>query len=128
MAGSPIAPQRMSAAVGKATILVHQALRAGKVTVGTAWVQRAACQGMDTNRVFYAPPDHNISASYYKRAYRTCGRCMVAGECLAEALLEERNASQHMVFGVRGGLTPRERLRVAIDIGLRMRAPGLKAG
>jgi hypothetical protein len=45
----------------------------------------------------------------------------VAAECLAFAMQEERYYSQHNIFGVRGGLIPKDRIKLALRLGLRRR-------
>lgn len=115
MAGGPLAPE-MTMSVRRAMRLAKDTLDTGSKSIGDDWTLGSACLGMDTDRVFYKPPK-------YTRAYSTCRRCSVVVECLAEALLEERIIPQQLLFGVRGGQAPRERLWLAIESGVRKSVP-----
>lgn len=64
------------------------------------WHTLAACRGMDTT-IFYPRVGENAT-----EAKLVCAGCDVRAECLTTALADE--ATGHR-FGVRGGLTPRER-------------------
>ncbi|MFV2196000.1 WhiB family transcriptional regulator [Nocardiopsis sp. LOL_012] len=65
------------------------------------WSEWAACQGSDLN-VFFSNGRH-----IQDRARAVCGRCPVRAACLADAI------EQGDQFGIRGGLNPQERRRVA---------------
>lgn len=70
--------------------------------IGTAWADRAACRGMDTD-LFY-PIGHGPGAYRATRdAQRVCATCPVARQCLQYALLLN---DEH---GIWGGLTPEQR-------------------
>lgn len=73
------------------------------------WLEQAACRGVDVN-VFY-PSDADKNPSCYKEARRLCAGCPVIAPCLADALATEPARSWR--FGMRGGLTPKERNRIA---------------
>lgn len=65
----------------------------------TAWMDDAACLGMDVDEFF---PDHDQPTA----ALEACGRCLVRAECLEYALgMSPRWRS----YGVWGGLTPTQR-------------------
>lgn len=67
------------------------------------WISHAACATVtDPDGVFFAPRGVNPAA-----ARRICRGCAVTAACLADALAVEAN--QPYLFGVFGGLTPRER-------------------
>jgi hypothetical protein len=68
------------------------------------WRRRAACArpGVDPDLFFPFPGEHGKAA----RAKRICGRCPVRAACLADAMATRDE------FGVRGGLTPKERQRL----------------
>ena len=70
-----------------------------------AWYERAACRGLDVALFF--PEVGHAGVRRVAAAKQVCGRCSVSRECLAEALVM---GQQH---GVWGGLTPRERQRLA---------------
>jgi WhiB family redox-sensing transcriptional regulator len=67
------------------------------------WRRRAACAapGVDPELFFPAPGQHGKAA----RATRVCARCPVRTACLADALATRDE------YGIRGGLTPKERQR-----------------
>lgn len=67
----------------------------------TAWFERAACKGMDTNLFF---PERGAYPSD-GLAVTTCGECPVRKECLEYSLV---NKIKH---GVWGGLSTRKRTR-----------------
>ena len=69
------------------------------------WRDRAACRVLGprvADAVFF--PQQS-----YVRARLVCGGCPVRGECLADALAEERSRDSTDLHGMRGGLTPPER-------------------
>lgn len=69
-----------------------------------AWLDRAACAGAYADAWF---PDASASATHELRYAKTvCGRCDVQAECLEDAL--ERKDG----YGLRGGLTPKQRQRL----------------
>ncbi|MGW4889623.1 WhiB family transcriptional regulator [Streptomyces murinus] len=61
------------------------------------WRDQAACAGQDTDLWF---------SSNLSRARKVCGGCLVRAECLYDAL---QNETPSTAYGVRGGLTRRER-------------------
>jgi WhiB family redox-sensing transcriptional regulator len=78
----------------------------GTEAVREPWVARAACRGVDPERLF-------VQGAEQRAATVICRHCPVQVECLADAL-------DHRVgFGVWGGLTERERralLRARPDV------------
>lgn len=54
-----------------------------------------------------------------RAAIAICTGCPVRRACLAEALAEEGSAAASHRFGVRGGCSPRQRLRLAQQMGLK---------
>jgi WhiB family redox-sensing transcriptional regulator len=71
-----------------------------------AWVARAACRGVDPERLF-------VQGAAQRAATVICRHCPVQMECLADAL------DHRVAFGVWGGLTERERralLRTRPDV------------
>jgi WhiB family transcriptional regulator, redox-sensing transcriptional regulator len=67
------------------------------------WELRAACRGLDSDTFFQG------SGGSYKRAREVCTTCTVSGICLDEALAIEQGLFPE-THGMRGGLTPEERL------------------
>lgn len=65
----------------------------------TGWRAAAACAGIDTE-IFYPEPSNTETKAPAKAV---CARCLVRVECLVEALATKES------FGIRGGLTARER-------------------
>ena len=65
-----------------------------------AWLERAACRGKGPN--LWAPEGKGIHASAAKAV---CEACPVRQECLDDAI------EQNERFGIRGGLSYKERLR-----------------
>lgn len=82
------------------------------------WTQWSRCFEMEQD-IFFCPPNTKISDKYYESARGVCAKCPVAAECLADAILEERWEPQQNVFSVRGGLIPRERIWLALRLGVR---------
>jgi hypothetical protein len=64
---------------------------------------RAACVGMNID-IFYEPDTIND-------AIVVCNTCPVRSSCLFDAMREERS---HLAWGVRGGLTPEERMALKV--------------
>lgn len=71
------------------------------------WQAQAACRGANI-RLFY--PDIPGGPGY-RHAKAICRECPVSGPCLAAALDEEADYRLG-IFGMRGGLTPTERLAI----------------
>lgn len=70
------------------------------------WTARAACLGLLD--LFESEDPRSFAL-----AGRVCNACPVQEVCLAKAMLEERNSGENHRAGVRGGLTPTERARLA---------------
>ena len=70
------------------------------------WRDRAACAGHDVT-VFY-PGRHGSE----KTAKAICADRPVQVDCLTDALAEEAAAVDARPFGIRGGTTARERIRI----------------
>jgi WhiB family redox-sensing transcriptional regulator len=68
------------------------------------WQDDAECAEIATE--FFFPDEHNAAAGNYRRAKAICDVCPVVAECLEYAL------SSGERFGMWGGLTPPERLRL----------------
>jgi hypothetical protein len=83
------------------------------------WTRWSLCYGMDQG-VFFCPPETKITDKFYEAARAVCQQCPVAAECLADAIVEERWDPQHNIFGVRGGLIPRERIWLGLRCGVRV--------
>ncbi len=67
------------------------------------WEQRAACRNIEDASIFF-------NHLKYKAAKAVCKSCPVKRECLAFALQEEVELPAHLICGVFGGLSPRERV------------------
>lgn len=90
---------RQESGDGAAGALAAEAVR-------EAWVARAACTGVDPERLF-------VRGAAQREATAICRHCPVQMECLADAL------DNRVPFGVWGGLTERERralLRTRPDV------------
>lgn len=74
-----------------------------------SWRDRAACAGHDS-RLWFAQlgGEHR-----YDTARSICWRCPVREACLEAALVEEAEYVGGCRCGMRGGLTPRERMVLA---------------
>lgn len=78
------------------------------------WLEQAACKDTDT-AIFYPVPQNPIGrrkkgvdkSIMYLPAIAICAQCTVVDQCLKAAMVEETGRS--LRFGVRGGLTPRQR-------------------
>src|SRR5690606_37290482 len=66
----------------------------------SSWREDAACQHADPD-IFYPEPGDADTAA---RAVAVCGTCPVTEACLTDALHTREQ------FGIRGGLTPRQRI------------------
>lgn len=71
------------------------------------WTQDALCAQTDPEIFF---PEKGGSV---REAVRVCSECPVQQVCLDAALAEESADFSYGRFGVRGGTTPRERVRIA---------------
>jgi WhiB family redox-sensing transcriptional regulator len=69
----------------------------------TGWRRLSACAGIDTD-IFYPEPSTPENKADAKAV---CARCDVRLECLLDAFATSER------FGIRGGLTPRERRTLA---------------
>ncbi len=80
------------------------------------WRAWAECAGLDTE-IFYPEP---LTPDTKADAKAVCARCPVRLDCLAEAI------AANEPFGIRGGLTPRERrsLLRRLQRDARREAPG----
>lgn len=74
------------------------------------WYLSANCASVGIEP-FY--PEKDAGPSAYEDARRVCGRCAVQEYCLSAALREERGNTY--VYGMRGGLTPRERRKAMLS-------------
>lgn len=74
-------------------------------TVDQSWRRHAACIDMDVN-IFFVERGHEARIRNAE-AKAICQGCPVRFECLESALEEPQPW-----FGVRGGLTPKERLKI----------------
>lgn len=80
------------------------------------WYEQAACAGTDS-RIFFpkaATSRGGITKAMYDKARSYCRACPVRDDCLAAALHEERFCdSKRGRYGMRGGMTPAQRERLA---------------
>lgn len=75
------------------------------------WHHRAACLRPDVDRTdFYPEGVRNTSAE--RRAKAVCASCPVAAACLEACITEERDIPTSHWWGIRGGLTEHERVRL----------------
>ena len=72
--------------------------------VAQPWRKRAACAGLDPDLFF---PAKNSGQGAAEDARRVCASCPVREDCLTDAL----DTFDH--FGVRGGMSPKERRKEA---------------
>lgn len=86
------------------------------------WDDHAACKGLTD--AFFPERGDSVGAD---AARRVClHSCPVRQQCLDAALQEEGSAGKSTRYGVRGGLTPNERHRLAGTLGL-LTNPGRQA-
>jgi WhiB family transcriptional regulator, redox-sensing transcriptional regulator len=73
------------------------------------WRRRAACAApsVDPDLFFPTPGQHGKAA----RAKRVCARCPVRAVCLVDALAAPSSED----YGIRGGMTPKERQSLRRD-------------
>lgn len=85
---------------------------------GTDWRESAACAQIDPAGadIAFFPSESSMDAHKYDYAVSICRRCPVMAECLADAMATEAPglSSRH---GVRGGLTPGQRHKLARETG-----------
>jgi hypothetical protein len=89
----------------------HEDHRVGRShrEVMSDWRERAACRGRDPAWWFSGSPFEQAVA------LRVCASCPVRTECLRAALAEEEGLRAVDRFGVRRGLAPRQRARLAVS-------------
>jgi WhiB family redox-sensing transcriptional regulator len=76
------------------------------------WHTRAACAKPGVNDRLFFPEDHRGPSEVIAAdAKRVCARCPVRAHCLDSALAEEGGIGSTSRYGVRGGLTGRQRHR-----------------
>ena len=75
----------------------------------SSWRRWAACKGRPVSWWFPARGDTMLA----RAAVKVCEGCGVREQCLAEAMAEESGASATDVTGIRGGLLPAQRLKLA---------------
>lgn len=75
-----------------------------------AWRNHAACRGCDPELFF--PDRGGPSTAIAAQAKAICAACPVRTECLEEAIRDNEE------YGVRGGMTPRERRRLRRERGM----------
>lgn len=80
-----------------------------------SWRQLAECQYVGTEIFFKDEGGHGR----YSEARLICNLCEVRLECLNAALREEAGLENSHRFGLRGGLGPRQRLRLSIALGIK---------
>ena len=79
----------------------------------TGWADDAACIDLPTD-LFFQPDGSRIADDvYYGVPRRVCVGCPVRESCLDAAMVEESGGSDYR-YGMRGGMTPRERARLAV--------------
>lgn len=76
----------------------------------TDWRHEAACFGIATREYDPWYATGKTAAAEYNVARRVCAGCPVRQMCLEDALTIERTGPEADVHGVRGGLTPNERI------------------
>lgn len=91
---------------GAAMVARSDSGRTLRLAVPAGWTTRALC--LD----HYALYDESVGLNPGEAAAR-CAGCPVIAECLAAAMAEEHNLSAGNRYGVRGGLSPKERADLA---------------
>lgn len=94
-----------------------------------SWMDDAACRGV-TPELFFPVNDETASPAAIAKGYAPatgyCWSCEVRERCLDAALVEEAGARSSLRHGMRGGMTPRERLREAVRRGLASPRSGVR--
>ncbi|QCX81104.1 Transcriptional regulator WhiB2 [Streptomyces sp. YIM 121038] len=83
-----------------------------------AWLKRAACRDVEPEEMF---PDSD--AVRIKFAQTVCAACPVTRACLVLALRAEGKAGRDSRYGIFGGLTPRQRHRLHLELRKRRISP-----
>lgn len=86
------------------------------------WLLDASCKGMDPN-LFVPDNQSQGAATVYREAQQICAYCPVRSECLATAMDEEHGEALTARYGVRGGMTPKERYLLAGGSRMKRRLP-----
>lgn len=78
----------------------------------TSWITAAACCEADVDPEWFFPhsPPQGISWEQ-SAALKICARCPVLLPCRAACDVEEDNLGPQSIHGIRGGETPRDRMR-----------------
>ncbi|WP_328860917.1 WhiB family transcriptional regulator [Streptomyces sp. NBC_00306] len=71
-----------------------------------AWHALAACANADTDLFF-----PKLGTAH--KAKQMCARCPVRRRCLEEAMQQEAGKNRTRRYGIRGGLSPLERIELA---------------
>lgn len=78
-------------------------------TLIPALVEDARCAGVDPELFFPSKGDSTVPESQWEAPRRICKACPVQAACLTAALEEEHGGGLSARFGMRGGLSPRQR-------------------
>lgn len=79
----------------------------------TDWTQALCGKAPE---LFFPPGYGRSYRPQIDEAKRACARCPLLADCLREALEQEDSKDGGSRFGVRGGLTPRERYRLHLQM------------
>lgn len=71
------------------------------------WLNKAACAEVEPE-VFF----HSVGANPFGLAFAICRDCPVRGECLDAAMSAEAGVDVRRRFGMFGGMTPGDRMRL----------------
>lgn len=78
-------------------------------TLIPTFVEDARCAGVDPELFFPSKGDSTVPESQWEAPRRICKDCPVQAACLTAALEEEHGGGLSARFGMRGGLSPRQR-------------------
>lgn len=73
--------------------------------IPTDWERRAACSTRPTD-LFFTNEDNQYDEGQEAEAKAVCGSCIARKDCLVASLASAEK------FGIRGGMTPKERRRL----------------
>lgn len=76
------------------------------------WTLDAACNGIPTE-MFYLEKSVSSNSTEARMVLKLCAGCPVRQQCLDTAMQMEGNAAANHRYGIWGGMTPRQRSRLA---------------
>lgn len=77
------------------------------------WTEQAACRGLPADVADSTFFPHRMEREEIEKALAICQDCRVITTCQSEAIKNERGKGVTYRFGIFGGLTPADRIRLS---------------